>query len=43
MRRSFQPGAYHVRIAPFFMIVFAALGIADAFYESYSIYPGQML
>lgn len=43
MRRSFQPRAYHVQIAPFLMIVFAALGIADAFYDSYSIYTGQML
>ena len=43
MRRSFHPGSYRIRIAPFLMLVFAAIGIGDAFYDSYSIYTGQML
>jgi uncharacterized membrane protein len=29
--------------APFLMLVFAAIGIADAFYDSYAIYNGQLL
>jgi uncharacterized membrane protein len=29
--------------APYFMIVFAFIGIADAFYDSYAIYTGQLL
>jgi len=43
MRRSFQWGANRIWIAPFLMFFFAAIGIADAFYDSYSIYTGQML
>lgn len=43
MRRSFQWGANRIWIAPFLMLFFAAIGIADAFYDSYSIYAGQML
>ena len=29
--------------AAFLMLVFAAIGIADAFYDSYAIYNGQLL
>ena len=29
--------------APYLMLVFAAIGIADAFYDSYAIYNGQQL
>lgn len=29
--------------APYFMLVFAVIGIADAFYDSYAIYTGQLL
>jgi len=29
--------------APYLMLVFAAIGIADAFYDSYAIYNGQLL
>ena len=29
--------------APYVMLVFAFIGIADAFYDSYAIYTGQML
>ena len=29
--------------APYLMLVFAIIGIADAFYDSYAIYAGQLL
>jgi uncharacterized membrane protein len=29
--------------APYLMLVFAVIGIADAFYDSYAIYNGQLL
>jgi uncharacterized membrane protein len=29
--------------APYLMLVFAFIGIADAFYDSYAIYSGQLL
>jgi uncharacterized membrane protein len=29
--------------APYLMLVFAFIGIADAFYDSYAIYTGQLL
>ena len=30
-------------LAPYLMLVFALIGIADAFYDSYAIYSGQLL
>jgi uncharacterized membrane protein len=32
-----------VPLAPYFMLAFAFIGIADAFYDSYVIYNGQLL
>jgi uncharacterized membrane protein len=31
------------RVAPYFLILFALIGIADAFYDSYAIFHGQRL
>ena len=30
-------------VAPYLMLLFALIGIADAFYDSYAIYKGQLL
>lgn len=32
-----------VQLAPYFMLAFALIGIADAFYDSYAIYTDQLL
>jgi len=31
------------KLAAYLMLVFAAIGIADAFYDSYAVYTGQLL
>ena len=35
--------ATQMSLAPYFMILFALIGIADAFYDSYAIFNGQPL
>jgi uncharacterized membrane protein len=43
LSNDYQPAAFNAKTVPFIMLGLALLGIADAFYDSYAIYNGQLL
>jgi uncharacterized membrane protein len=42
-RKTDGASAIKVSLAPYFMLALALIGVADAFYDSYAIYTGQLL